>query len=241
MHIILIYFLKQKKNSWPVKFYWRDHFKIPYKFFVKTEHRHYIFQIFPYGHKFDDLMPSDGNVTLEEATDNLRRLISRIQEFKSTVSSFDKNIRQAMFTTTSPVGEFYVWHNGQIRTEIENLFRGKKVTLRADVENMHILNKNAIKFRTLRLEFRQRGSHDEELAKYLSNFAIEMKHSGYSYYQYRGETFIITSDEVTLYFSYELDKNGLPQIYNQVYKKLEVSEPGFKGIGQYSKKNIFLL
>lgn len=179
--------------------------------------------VFPHDHMFDDLIKPTEEMPVTEAVVNIERMKRKVMEYKSTIASVDKNIREAVFHTNSSIGEFFTWDNREIANDLEDLFSGKKITLRADVENIHVLNKNAIKFKTIGLDFKMRNGQERDITEFLKNFAVEMKHSGYSYYYYKGETYIITSDDVTIYYSWKLKPNGVPEVHNRVYKKLQVN------------------
>lgn len=170
---------------------------------------------------YEDLSKPSEEMPMAEAMANIQTMKRKVKEYKSTITSWDKNIIEAAFQTNSSIGEFYLWDNREISSELTDLLSGKEITLKADVENIHILNKNAIKFKTIGLEFRMRNTQENDVAEYLKNFAISLTHSGYSYYYYKGETYIITSDDVAIYYSWKTE-NGVPEACNEVYKKLQV-------------------
>ncbi|KAL0277531.1 UNVERIFIED_CONTAM: hypothetical protein PYX00_004781 [Menopon gallinae] len=173
--------------------------------------------VFPHMSEYEQSLPK--NVTAEGARNGISLLRKWIKEYKSTITPYDKYIREAIFSWNNSVGEYYKWYNGEIRSDLAELFRGKKVVLTADVENNHIYTKNAIKFRTVRIEFQSK--YDEvTLKKLLKDVQVEMKHSGYSYYYYNGQTYLQTGEEFDLHYSYELSSDNEPNNCNMVYKKL---------------------
>lgn len=159
------------------------------------------------------------NATVDGARNGISLLRRWIKEYKSTITPYDKYIREATFSSNNSVGEYYKWFNAEIRSELIELFRGRKILLTADVENKHIYTKNAIKFKTVRIEFH---SKDDKLKTLLTNVQVEMKHSGYSYYYYNGQTYMQLGEAFDLRYSYEVGSDNVPNNCNMVYKKLLV-------------------
>lgn len=76
---------------------------------------------------------------------------------------------------------FYIWDNTEYKKEITDLLKGKEVILTADITKA--LNKNAVKFKEISIQFFISNEYIKKEFDVLSQgFLVNMTHSGNSYY-----------------------------------------------------------
>lgn len=120
------------------------------------------------------------------------------------------------------LGRFMFGHINTHKDTISKLLSGEEVTFKSDIRGA---NKNAIKFKTINLNFvineRQNSSLQTEFEKELDSFEIWLTHLGHSYYQCDERAFVITSEAQEINFTLRKNSNGEPFRTNDVYNKLK--------------------
>ncbi|CAL1290656.1 unnamed protein product [Larinioides sclopetarius] len=116
---------------------------------------------------------------------------------------------------------FFVWKNEDFGYLISNLLSGREVILKADVEYSEPY-KDAVKFSEINFNFKIKNETAQSLlSNTLKGFDITATHLGNSYYRYNNKISMITSNSVAIYYSYEINGDGIPIRKSPVYDKLK--------------------
>ncbi|GFU18336.1 uncharacterized protein TNCV_1980241 [Trichonephila clavipes] len=154
-----------------------------------------------------------------EQIDNVRRKISLYRVFvvKDDEYKFTGDF-SSRYNSSMP---FFVWKNEQYKNEISELFSGREIALKADV-NLSDSNKDAIKFYAIDVNFKSKNETIQtQIHNTLAGFDIKMIHTGNSYYRYDDKIYLITSTNVTIIHSWERDDDKVPLRKNDVYTKIQ--------------------
>jgi hypothetical protein len=148
--------------------------------------------VFPFAHYYlEDLtLPSvdqSGNETFEtlanSASTNIASLKDKFTTYMTSIVSYDRHLHSKVFQGSKSHGtSFYVWKSQII---VENLLRGKKVSLYANPKNSPA-GLDAIKFRNLKLDFvmsADNGLKPDIQSEMNKNYQINMTHMGRSFYR----------------------------------------------------------
>lgn len=173
------------------------------------------------------------NLTVNDTESLTVNAVSRINDMMShdqnSKSSILKNDRYLYDEVSFDGGSmhfapFYVWKGRDVRKEIETLFRGEEIVLKADV--VKGINQNAIKFNEIAIRFKVANEEDQRrLDRELENFHLTMKMIGYNYYRCDSTYFHISvDDDVEITYSLANDSRGMPIFHNTVYDKIRAND-----------------
>lgn len=120
----------------------------------------------------------------------------------TVINSNDLSIHVAQFNNEpGSRGPFYVWSNQEVRDQIEQLFRGKKIYLYADITRSD--RRNAVKFSMIDIEFWSiNQTANVQLNEILQNVHVSMTHMGESNYRCNKDFHTISNRPLTIRFSF---------------------------------------
>lgn len=155
------------------------------------------------------------------AVDQIEHIKSKLSESNAIINKRDTYIHNNIeFSHNSRALPFFVWRHDSNKDTIAKLLDGQKITINADITKG--LNKNAIKFNEIGIYFKlANGTSQSELDKELQNVEVYMTHLGNSYYRCGHKLYVMTSDNLTIHYSFHKNSNGHPSITNQVYDKIK--------------------
>ena len=170
----------------------------------------------------DELVDEIISSTLSE---NLIKIERRIETYLASVQQIDQAIVKVTYGEES--GEsFYSWSCKDEKEQINRLFNGQQVTLKADVKKSF---KSAVKFNRIELRIMSRNKTEQhKLDTILEDyFNINLKHGGISYFKYKNSFYSAWNDRPFLR-SYSFKKLAstnrenllLPYVRNVVYEKM---------------------
>ncbi|GBO10552.1 hypothetical protein AVEN_71486-1 [Araneus ventricosus] len=186
--------------------------------------------VFPFADHYIEksMLPSqiELETNIEDLVQNAARQIEAIKQkidlYDASVKNGDEYLQCEEFSSRYVSSQpFFVWKNEDFGSLISNLLSGKQVVLKADVKDS-VPHKDAIKFREIDFDFKLKNETAQPLLyETLKAFDIRATHLGSSYYRYENKIFLITSDSVTISYSYEKNNDGTPIRSNEVYNKLK--------------------
>lgn len=148
-----------------------------------------------------------------------KQVLNAIERLHSELSLHHSKIYEKINTylhETNEMTPFFIWSNHSHYHTLSQLLAGRVVLLNS---NIHLSpTGNSIKFKKISLLFQ---TPDQDLAKPLQDYHIEMKHLGNSYYRCKDEIYVISSPSQTFRFSYETDDGHEPLDTNMIYKKVQ--------------------
>ncbi|XP_055924355.1 uncharacterized protein LOC129956479 [Argiope bruennichi] len=159
---------------------------------------------------------------VQEAMRRIERIKQKLDLYKTTVREGNASLMKGYFNGQSRSSKpFFVWENKEYGGLISDLLLGKEVVFKADIKKSPPL-KDAIKFSEIDFDFKTiNESAQSLLSETLKGFDIRAIHLGNSYYRYANKIFLITSDSVTIYYSFEKNEDGIRLRSNGVYNQLE--------------------
>lgn len=185
---------------------------------------------FPFGDLFlgpltdHSSMEKSGNEELIKFYgERIKQLSTKVKSYQSEIHHLiDKAFHESLFCNDVAVEPFYIWKNS---SQIESLFKGEQVLFYADV-NQSPQNKSAIKFNFVEIEFScEDKALQTQINKALNHYQVIMRHSGHSFYRYRGAAYHQSNDgEFELMYSFQKNASGVPYDCNGVYKKMKNGE-----------------
>ncbi|GBO21330.1 hypothetical protein AVEN_267892-1 [Araneus ventricosus] len=186
--------------------------------------------VFPFADHYIEksMLPSqiELETNIEDLVQNAARQIEAIKQkidlYDASVKNGDEYLQCEEFSSRYVSSQpFFVWKNEDFGSLISNLLSGKQVVLKADVK-YSAPYKHAIKFSEIDFYFKIKNDTAQSLlSQILKGFDIRATHLGNSYYRYADKIFLITSDSVTISYSYEKNDDGIPIRSNKVYNTLK--------------------
>lgn len=167
-------------------------------------------------------LKSEKNVTAlaDVAVQHLELLSQRILEFNMTaINHNDKLIHSGYFSgNPSELKPFYLWKRSEHGNVIDNLLKGKKISIRAEVRHQNV--QNAVKFNVVGVQFRTENETIlNNLKTALNEFHISMHHSGMSHYRCDHHYYKVNGPSLDINYSFK-HRNDEPVSKNAVYAKL---------------------
>ena len=159
-------------------------------------------------------------------SENLIKIERRIETYLASVQQIDQAIVKVTYGEES--GEsFYSWSCNDEKEQINRLFNGQQVTLKADVKK---IIKSAVKFNRIELRIMSRNKTEQQkLDTILEDyFNINLKHGGISYFKYKNSFYSCLERSTIFAELYSFKKLAstnrenllLPSVRNVVYKKM---------------------
>ncbi|GBN24043.1 hypothetical protein AVEN_265363-1 [Araneus ventricosus] len=186
--------------------------------------------VFPFADDYIEkpMLPSqlELNKNIQNLVQNATREIETIKQkldlYDASVKNGDQYLECEEFSSRYVSSKpFFVWKKEEYGSLISSLLSGKEVVLKADIKDS-VPHKDAIKFSEIDFDFKIKNETAQSvLSEILKGFDIRATHLGNSYYRYANKTFLITSDSVTISYSYERNDDGMPIRSNNVYNKLK--------------------
>ncbi|CAL1286288.1 unnamed protein product [Larinioides sclopetarius] len=186
--------------------------------------------VFPFADHYikKSLLPSqlelDKNIQnlVQNATRNIETIKQKLDLYDTSIKNSDEYLEceefSSRYVSTQP---FIVWKNEEYGGLISSLLSGNEVVLKADIKKS-VPQKDAIKFTEIDFDFKTKNKTAQSvLSETLKGFDIRATHLGNSYYRHKNKIFLITSDSVTISFSFEKNDDGMPIRSNNVYNKLK--------------------
>ncbi|GBN84786.1 hypothetical protein AVEN_6331-1 [Araneus ventricosus] len=186
--------------------------------------------VFPFADRYIErhMLPSqlelDNNIEnlVENAARQIEAINQKIALYDASIMKGDQYLEceefSSRYVSTQP---FFVWKDEEYRSSISNLLSGKEVVLKADVKES-APHKDAIKFSEIDFDLKLKNETAQPLLyETLKAFDIRATHLGNSYYRYANKISLITSDSVTISYSYEKNDDGIPIRSNGVYSRLK--------------------
>ncbi|CAL1288930.1 unnamed protein product [Larinioides sclopetarius] len=186
--------------------------------------------VFPFADLYIDnpMLPSqleldaNGENLVQNAAKEIETIKQRIDTYDATLTSEEQHLEceefSSRYTSTQP---FFIWKSEELGGLISSLLSGKEVVLKADV-NYSAPHKDAIKFSEIDFHFKTKNETAQPLLyETLKGFDIQAIHLGNSYYRYSEKIFLITSNSVSISYSYENDDDGIPVRFNEAYSTLK--------------------
>ncbi|KAF8789449.1 hypothetical protein HNY73_007386 [Argiope bruennichi] len=186
--------------------------------------------VFPFADSYIEksMLPSqlelDTNIQnlVQNATREIERIKQKLDLYNASVKNGDQYLVCEEFSSRYVSSQpFFTWRNEEYGGLISNLLSGQEIVLKADIKKSPPL-KDAIKFSEIDFDFKTiNESAQSLLSETLKGFDIRATHLGNSYYRYADKVFLITSDSVTISYSFEKNNDGMPIRSNEVYNKLK--------------------
>ncbi|GBN84605.1 hypothetical protein AVEN_232252-1 [Araneus ventricosus] len=186
--------------------------------------------VFPFADDYIEkpMLPSqlelDKNIQnlVQNATREIETIKQKLDLYDASVKNGDQYLECEEFSSRYVSSKpFFVWKKEEYGSLISSLLSGKEVVLKADIKDS-VPHKDAIKFSEIDFDFKIKNETAQSvLSEILKGFDIRATHLGNSYYRYANKTFLITSDSVTISYSYERNDDGMPIRSNNVYNKLK--------------------
>lgn len=135
------------------------------------------------------------------------------------VNDYDEHIHNKIEFShhTSP---FIVWSHNSYKDTTTKLLEGKEITIKADIRESS--KKNAIRFNEIGIHFKLANeTKQNEFDEQLQYFQVSMTHQGNSFYRCGTKFYVITSDNLTINYSFNNNKHGEPSNTNAVYDKIK--------------------
>lgn len=182
--------------------------------------------VFPFAERYlaqfklpNDLLSDDIQELKQTAIAQIEKLDTDIGLTTVLRENFHNDIVSGEFSVDSP---FYVWKHNEIQNDLNQLFRGKSLIIKANI-NRAFHRRNAIKFRRIELLFQpQNEHHQKELYKVLSDFDMQMVMVGDHYYRCDDKIFSIAIDDyIEFYFTIEADPTQKPKMKSGSYELIE--------------------
>lgn len=192
---------------------------------------------FPFAHTFfaDFKFFAKKKIDVKEMIINIDSLKDKIDHYKATITKLDGKIISTQFGGNGHViAPFYTWRSNQYGNEINTLFEqkegtdGHKIILKAPINgSIHNFNRRtAIKFKTLKLEFKHENSkQQEQLDNCLNHFNVRIIGAAACHYYFAKRIYefggnLDSNEPLELMYSYKTDAKGKPMLTNGVYDKL---------------------
>ncbi|CAL1285800.1 unnamed protein product [Larinioides sclopetarius] len=186
--------------------------------------------VFPFADRYIEKSMLPSQIELETSIEDLVQSAARqIEAIKQKIDLYDASVKNgdeyihsgefsSRYVSSQP---FFVWKNEDFGSLITNLLSGKEVILKADVK-YSAPYKDAIKFSEIDFYFKIKNETAQTLlSEILKGFDMRATHLGNSHYRYEDKTFLITSDSITISYSYEKNKDGIPIRSNKIYNTLK--------------------
>lgn len=141
---------------------------------------------------------NDINNLIKENLNTLNSLLTFVQKDKMSINAkIDNYILTSHFSPRYP---FYKWSFNESQFEIQSLFNPNsyKATFPTFLDTNQITSLNALKFSSIYILIEAHSSQakNETLNRILSDFRVELKYVGYSFYKFRSNTFVIPMDSI---------------------------------------------
>jgi hypothetical protein len=155
---------------------------------------------------------------------NLDYMLNKIIESDNSIKPLDHSYQNYVFDYDTP---FYEWSSGNFPIAIKQLLKGHSVKFYADVNKYDQFE--AVKFNKIHVKIMIKSSSElnETLNKLLEECFVELTYSDTSYFNYKNEIHKIESIGLNQNFTFRY-RYGHPNDrnhWNQVYKKIDKSEP----------------
>ncbi|KAF8789795.1 hypothetical protein HNY73_007706 [Argiope bruennichi] len=185
--------------------------------------------VFPFADHYIEKPMLPSQLELEENLQNLVQHATReIEAIKQKLDLYNTSVKNGdqylgceefsnKYISSQP---FFEWKNEGYGNLISSLLSGKEVVLKADVKDS-APHKDAIKFSEIEFIFKVKNETSQSLlSQTLKGFDIMATHLGNSYYRYMEKIYLITSNSVTISYSFEKNDDGMPIRSNEVYNKI---------------------
>lgn len=186
--------------------------------------------VFPFADKF--INPVDTSMAVPKFSEKaeyvnqtvhiMTKMVNQLQAYKSSVVKHDAFLLNGDFNSVYRVSRpFFRWTYKDHKELIDKLLDGEEVVLYADIRQAAT---DAVKFTDVYLNFTS-GSADKtrKLHDTLehSQTKIHLTHLGNSYYRCgRDNYYVITTDSVEIFYSFERKADGVPVTKSMAYDKI---------------------
>jgi len=207
----------------------------------------YLQSQFPFGLELvnDNEIPSKlriGNSTanlVTFASQRIRKMMSNINERKTTISRLDSLVKNAPFREgfNRQFPPFYTWYYEENKEAIGKLLDGQTIEMIADIKTYdgETAYMDAVKFVKLKLTILPRKKSDIEIVKSAMNsYYISLKNLGEFNYKCGDKYFVMYNEPFIIGYSYKSESDGEPVSMNDVYPKIRDSAPMFSPFGRWN-------
>lgn len=155
-----------------------------------------------------------------EVIRNVESMILSVRKYKN--STYSTNINYGEFDGNGETMKpFFTWKYQNSRQIISDLLSGYTVRLTSHINQSEIFDKDAVKFKTLTLDFKTKNkSIQSEVSDLLKAFKINIEHYGDSYYRFKNKMYAIPSKIYSISYSLETNTVGDPKSKNSQYERI---------------------
>ncbi|CAG8518253.1 4530_t:CDS:2 [Dentiscutata erythropus] len=181
---------------------------------------------FPFANEYSNVLNSQlDEEDTESIIQQIENLHLKVQERNVYVIKEIDNLKYSDFNSeyisTQP---FFVWENNNYSQEISEFLVGKEITVKADITKTDY-HKCAVKFNEIGIRLKSKDNRiQDEINNELKNFDVYMIHLGDSYYRYNEKFYVIRSNEQSIEYSFEKNKEGKPVRNNRAYERIRNDE-----------------
>lgn len=166
--------------------------------------------------KFDlpaDLQFNNTEILIEKIIDHIEYLKEQVQLSKISIGKYDREIFKDIEFNSSTT-PFFIWKSHDFKNEIEKLFSGEEIVIKADILNG--IEQNAVKFNEIGIHIKSSNENTQiELNAELESFNVTMTMIGNSYYRCGARFYSIPVDSITIEYSMDKNQDGKTKSLNE--------------------------
>lgn len=171
-----------------------------------------------------DIQAINTTYLIRKINDYIYHLRIQIKLSNIPFDEHDKDIIVNTFYSFS--NSFYMWHDNNIRYEMENFLAGKEIFIKADITNG--LDINALRFNEIRIRFQLSDENAQnEFDNLLEQFHLRMTIIGNNYLRCDSRFYYVSLDnDIAIEYSFKNASDGKPSRVNDMYRKI-IERPFF--------------